>query len=121
MYVESSVYMYLSCVYVCIHVGRYLGPSGGPLEASYAILGTILGRLGPSWASSRTNKENHGAAVADLETTCRKNVDFLLIFKAKIRKTLKKRYVLKATNAITATRINKMSQKKEQQQRAGFG
>jgi len=35
-----------------------------------------------------------------------------LVFKAKIRKTLKKRYVLKATNGKTAARIKKMIEKR---------
>ena len=46
--------------------------------ASYAVLGTILGRLGPSWASRRTDIEKHSAAIGPSQTTCRKNVDFLL-------------------------------------------
>ena len=77
--------------------------------ASYAVLGTILGRLGPSWASSRTNIEYHTAAMAYFRPPAVKMMIFHWFFN-KNKKTLKKRYVLKATIGETQARIKKMSQ-----------
>ena len=59
--------------------------------------------------------------MARLGPSRSKNVDFPLVFKAKIRKTLKKRYVLKASNGKTPARIKKISEKKKEQQRTGSG
>ena len=76
------------------------------LEPSWTVLGLLLGRLERVllWASS---------VLARLGPSRSKNVDFPLVFKAKIRKTLKKRYVLKASNGKTPARIKKISEKKK--------
>ena len=71
MYVRTCGCMYVY-MYVCTHI-----------YASQAVIGTVLGGLGPSWASSRKPLETHRAAVATLRAPAVKMLIFHWFLKQK--------------------------------------
>ena len=98
-------------------LGRLRDDLGGDLRASWgilgrlaAILGTLRGELGASWGILRRLGDPGAtwcAVLAWLMASKPKIFDFPLVFKAKRRKIIKIRCVLKATDGKTATRIKK--------------
>ena len=105
------MYIYLSWAVL----GTILGQSWSILGRLDAILDHLMDDLAASWGILR-RLEHLGATwcavLARLSPSKTKNVNFPFFFKSKNKKSIEKRYVLKATNGETQARIKKMIEKR---------